>query len=82
MQKPLPVAESLKHISTPVDFAVKVFVTEDKLGGKPIAMNWDERGRLWVSITVDYPNELQREGEGRDRIVVCEDTTATASATR
>jgi hypothetical protein len=26
-----------------------------------------------VSITVDYPNELQREGQGRDRIVVCED---------
>ncbi len=31
-------------------------------------MNWDERGRLWVCETYDYPNELQPEGEGRDRI--------------
>ncbi len=75
MQKPLSVEESMKHFVTPVDFEVKVFVTEEKLGGKPIAMTWDEQGRLWVSITVDYPNEMQREGRGHDRIVVCEDTT-------
>ncbi|WP_439630992.1 PVC-type heme-binding CxxCH protein [Gemmata sp.] len=74
MQKPLSVEESVKHFVTPRDFEVKVFVTEDKLGGKPIAMNWDERGRLWVSVTVDYPNEMQPEGQGRDKIVVCEDT--------
>ena len=53
---------------------MKLFVTEKELGGKPIAMAWDERGRLWVSVTVDYPNELQPEGEGRDKIVLCEDT--------
>ncbi len=73
MQKPLSVDESIKHYVTPTDFEVKVFVTEEKLGGKPIAMTWDEQGRLWVSITVDYPNEMQRPGEGRDRIVICED---------
>src|SRR6185312_1120836 len=74
MQKPLSVDESLKHMVTPVDFEVKVFVTEEKLGGKPIAMAWDEQGRPWVSITMDYPNERKQPGEGRDRIVVCEDT--------
>ena len=73
MQKPLSVEESLKHFVTPVDFEVKVFITEEKLGGKPIAMTWDEQGRLWVSVTVDYPNEMQSPGEGRDKIVVCED---------
>ncbi len=74
MQKPLSVEESLKHISTPVDFEVKVFVTEKDLGGKPIAMAWDERGRLFVSVTVDYPNEMQPPGQGRDKILMCEDT--------
>src|SRR5206468_1363542 len=74
MQKPLSVEESVKHYVTPNDFEVKVFVTEEKLGGKPIAMAWDEQGRLWVSITVDYPNERQPQGEGHDRIVICEDT--------
>ncbi|MCE9561729.1 MAG: ThuA domain-containing protein [Planctomycetes bacterium] len=74
MQKPLPVSESIKHFVTPKDFEVKVFVTETQLGGKPIAMNWDEQGRLWVSVTIDYPNDMQPEGKGRDKIVVCEDT--------
>src|SRR5262249_19250842 len=75
MQKPLDVAESVKHFVTPVDFEMRPFVTEEKLGpGKPICMTWDERGRLWVGMSVDYPNERQREGEGHDRIVICEDT--------
>ena len=37
-------------------------------------MTWDERGRLWVCETYDYPNELQPKGQGRDRIRICEDT--------
>jgi putative membrane-bound dehydrogenase-like protein len=75
MQKPLDVAESVKHFVTPVDFEMRPFVTEEKLGpGKPICMTWDERGRLWVGMSVDYPNERKPEGEGRDRIVICEDT--------
>ena len=43
-------------------------------------MNWDERGRLWVAETVDYPNELQPAGQGRDRIVICEDTDGDGEA--
>jgi putative membrane-bound dehydrogenase-like protein len=74
MQKPLPAAESVKHYVTPVDFEIRPFVTEEKLGGgKPIAMTWDERGRLWLALTFDYPNEMRPRGEGRDRIVCCED---------
>ena len=75
MQKPLTAAESVKHYTTPVDFEMRPFVTEEQLGGgKPIAMTWDERGRLWLALTWDYPNEMKPEGEGRDKIVICEDT--------
>jgi hypothetical protein len=74
MQRPLEPAESLKHMVTPVGFEVRLFAAEPQIGGKPICMNWDERGRLWVAETVDYPNELQPEGQGRDRIRICEDT--------
>jgi putative membrane-bound dehydrogenase-like protein len=75
MQKPLPSDESIKHFVTPVEFEVKLFVDETKLGGgKPICMNWDERGRLFVALTYDYPNNLQKLGQGHDRIVMCEDT--------
>jgi putative membrane-bound dehydrogenase-like protein len=74
MQKPVPPEESLKHLVTPQGFHVELFVAEPELQGKPICMNWDERGRLWVCETVDYPNELQPKGDGRDRIRICEDT--------
>jgi len=74
MQKPLAAEDSLKHASVPEGFELKLFADETVLGGKPICMNWDERGRLWVAITRDYPNELQPKGKGRDRILLVEDT--------
>src|SRR5262249_48853876 len=80
MQKPLPPDESVKHMITPVGFEVRLFVDEKDLGGKPICLNWDERGRLWVGVTVDYPNDLQPRGRGNDRIVICEGTKGTGRA--
>lgn len=74
MQKPVDAEESMKHIVVPKGFHVELFVSEKQLGGKPICMNWDQRGRLWAALTYDYPNQLQPHGQGRDRIVVCEDT--------
>ena len=73
MQLPLSVAESMKHIVVPQGFAVELFAAEPEIK-KPISMNWDERGRLWIAETVDYPNELQQPGQGRDSIKICEDT--------
>ena len=71
MQKPLSVEESMKHFVTPKGMAVRRYADERDFQSKPIAMNWDERGRLWVCETLDYPNEL---GGDRDRIRICEDT--------
>jgi uncharacterized protein len=81
MQLPLDTTESMKHIVHPADLELKSFATEEQLGGgKPICMNWDERGRLWVAVTMDYPNEMQPEGKGRDRIIILEDTKGTGKA--
>jgi putative membrane-bound dehydrogenase-like protein len=82
MQKPLPPEEAIRHYVHPEGFELRLFVAEDQLDGKPIAMNWDERGRLWLALTQDYPNELQPEGRGRDRIVVCEDEDGDGRADR
>ena len=71
MQLPLPSEESIKHFVTPENMAVRLYADERHFQAKPIAMNWDERGRLWICETVDYPNEL---GGNRDRIRICEDT--------
>ncbi len=81
MQVPLPPEESIKHLVVPKGFRAELFVSEKELGGgKPICMNWDERGRLWVALTYDYPNNLQPPGQGHDRIVVCEDTDGDGKA--
>jgi putative membrane-bound dehydrogenase-like protein len=81
MQLPLDPAESMKHIVHPDNLELRPFATEEQLGGgKPISMNWDERGRLWVAVTMDYPNEMQPEGKGRDRIIILEDTKGTGRA--
>ncbi|MEL7497920.1 MAG: PVC-type heme-binding CxxCH protein [Planctomycetota bacterium] len=79
MQQPAPASESMQHMVTPEGLHVELFADESMLngemfGGKPIAMNWDAQGRLWVCETVDYPNELQTTGAGRDRVRVIEDT--------
>lgn len=74
MQKPLPPSESLEHYVAPAGSELRLFAAEPQLGGKPIAFNWDEAGRLWVCETLDYPNELQPKGKGRDRIRVVSDT--------
>ncbi len=79
LQKPLPADESLKHFITPVGFVVELFAADPEIG-KPLAMNWDERGRLWLCETLDYPNELQEPTKGRDRIRICEDTDGDGKA--
>ena len=71
-QKPLSPEESMKHIQVPVDFTLNLFAHEPNVM-HPIAMAWDERGRLYALITKDYPNERKPEG-GSDYIVICEDT--------
>jgi putative membrane-bound dehydrogenase-like protein len=79
MQLPVDPVESMKHMSTPVDFEIQLFAAEPQIR-RPICMNWDERGRLWIAESVDYPNSLQPEGKGNDRIVILEDTKGTGKA--
>ncbi|MES2694885.1 MAG: PVC-type heme-binding CxxCH protein [Verrucomicrobiota bacterium] len=39
---------------------------------QPIAMAFDDRGRIWVVEAFSYPNK-QPEGKGKDRILILED---------
>ena len=44
-------------------------------------MDWDERGRLWVIETVDYPNSVRDEqGIGDDKVKILEDTDGDGKA--
>jgi len=72
MPKPLSAEASMQHMITPAGFRVELFAAEPDIR-KPVCMTWDARGRLWVAETLDYPNEIRPEGQGRDRITICED---------
>ena len=74
MQSPLSPVDSKRRWVLPAGFRMELFASEPMIRGKPIFMTWDARGRLWVAETTDYPNELQTEGRGRDRIRILEDT--------
>lgn len=74
MQQALSPAESQKIIQVPADFEIKLFAAEPDITN-PIAMSWDERGRLWIVESVDYPNTFKEtDGAANDRIKICEDT--------
>jgi putative membrane-bound dehydrogenase-like protein len=72
-QEPLSPAESMLHIQVPPGFELQLFAAEPDIA-KPIAMVWDERGRLWIAETVDYPNDIHPGEPGNDRIKILEDT--------
>lgn len=79
-QEPLSPEESKKLIQVPVGFDLELFASEPDIIN-PIAMDWDEKGRLWVIETVDYPNTVREEdGVGDDRIKICEDTDGDGKA--
>ena len=79
-QEPLTPEESAKLIQVPLGFDLKLFASEPDIIN-PIAMEWDEKGRLWVIETVDYPNTVRNDKNmGDDRIKICEDTDSDGKA--
>jgi putative membrane-bound dehydrogenase-like protein len=67
---PQPPAEALKRITVPDGFNVTLFAHEPDIR-QPIAMTFDDRGRLWVCECYSYPDFKVKN---RDRVVILEDT--------
>lgn len=80
-QKPLSPADSQKLAMVPVGWQLQLFASEPDIVN-PIHVAWDERGRAFVTETVDYPNNLQKGDLGHDRITICEDTDGDGKADR
>jgi putative membrane-bound dehydrogenase-like protein len=79
VQASLSPEESMSLIQVPTGFGLQLFAAEPDIVN-PIYMNWDERGRLWVIETVDYPNEIKKDDIGDDRIKILEDTDGDGKA--
>ena len=80
-QLPLSPEDSMKYTQVPIGFRMELFAAEPDIIN-PIYMAWDERGRLWVVETVDYPNEFKDGRKGNDRIKICEDTNGDGKANK
>ena len=66
-------AEAQKQFVVPPGFEVRLFASEPDVIN-PVAMTWDERGRLWVVELYEYPEGAPVGTKGRDRIKILEDT--------
>ena len=64
-------ADAMKSMSLPKGFQVSLVAAEPKVV-QPIAMCFDERGRLWVVEGMSYPKK-RPDGTGPDRILILED---------
>ncbi|MCI0640739.1 MAG: hypothetical protein L0Y70_16825, partial [Gemmataceae bacterium] len=71
--------ESEKKIRMPKGFEARLFASEPEVVN-PVAMTWDERGRLWVLELYEYPKGAPKGETGRDRIKILEDTDADGKA--
>ncbi|GAB5407120.1 MAG: hypothetical protein Aurels2KO_53510 [Aureliella sp.] len=64
-------AEALAKMTVPDGFHVELVAAEPDIMN-PVAMAFDERGRIWVTESFEYPRH--EPGPGRDRIKILEDT--------
>jgi putative membrane-bound dehydrogenase-like protein len=64
--------QAAKEMTLPPGFSAKLFAAEPDVR-QPIAFCIDDRGRLWVAEGYTYPKKAP-EGQGKDRILVFEDT--------
>jgi putative membrane-bound dehydrogenase-like protein len=71
--------ESRKKFVVPAGFEVRLFAAEPEVVN-PVAMTWDERGRLWVVELYEYPLGAKPGEKPRDRIKILEDTDADGRA--
>lgn len=81
--EPLTPEEEQKRLHVPEGFEIQLFTAEPEID-KPVNLAFDERGRMWVTSTHEYPYAAVRERwsdpEGtrvagsRDAILIFEDT--------
>ncbi len=64
-------AEAIAKMQVPPGFHVELVAAEPRIVN-PVAMTFDERGRIWITESLEYPR--QSAGPGRDRIKILEST--------
>src|SRR5215472_10096934 len=65
-------ADEKKAFHLPPGFEAQLVAAEPDIH-KPLNMNFDDRGRLWVTSTVEYPYPAKEGATPRDCIKILED---------
>lgn len=60
-----------KMMTVPDGFTVEVVAAEPDIVN-PVAMTFDEQGRVWIAESLEYPRK--QPGPGKDRVKILEDT--------
>jgi putative heme-binding domain-containing protein len=68
---PRSAAVAATAMTVPPGFQVEVVAAEPDIVN-PVAMTFDERGRIWITESLEYPR--REPGPGRDRVKVLEDS--------
>ena len=68
--------DAAKKISVAPGFDINL-VAAEPLIEKPISMDWDPKGRLWIAETPEYPFRHDRSRAPYDRISILEDSKHT-----
>jgi putative heme-binding domain-containing protein len=77
--KALSPVEAIRAMTVPDGFQVELVASEPDIVN-PVAMAFDERGRIWVTESLEYPR--RSPGPGRDRVKILEDTDGDGKADR
>ena len=64
---PFTPQESVQRMTVPPGFHVDLVASEPEIVN-PIAMTFDERGRIWITESVEYPRKPG--GPGRDKVIL------------
>src|SRR6185503_5656739 len=68
--QPYSPEEAIQHMTVPEGFKVELVASEPDIVN-PIGMCFDDRGRIWITESVEYPRKPA--GVGRDKVKVLED---------
>jgi len=66
-------ADEQKQFKLPPGFEINLVAAEPDIQ-KPLNMAFDERGRIWLTCTVEYPYAAPPDRPGKDSIRILEDT--------
>lgn len=70
-------AEAIAKMVVPEGFSVELVASEPDIVN-PVSMTIDERGRFWITESLEYPR--REAGPGKDRVKILEDTDGDGKA--